>query len=72
MAHVLRDILTGSTIVVLGMVLSLAASIALLTLWVLLHFVGVLTYIFFFIFLFFFALWLIGFMYRKIKETGTK
>ena len=72
MAHVMRDILTGSTIVVLGMVLSLAASIALLILWVLLHFVGVLTYICFFIFLFFFALWLIGFMYRKIKETGTK
>jgi hypothetical protein len=72
MAHVLRDILTGSTIVVLGMLLSLVASIALLIIWVFFHIVGPLAVIFFFIFLFFVALWLIGFGYRKLKETGTE
>ena len=72
MAHLLKDFLMGSTIVVLGMLFSLVASIVLLILWVFFHLLGILACVFFFIFLFFFAIWLIGFLYRKIRETGKK
>ena len=72
MAHILKDVLMGSTIVVLGMVASLAAAFLLLILWIFLHVLGVLVYVFFFIFLFFFALWLIGFLYRKGREISKK
>jgi hypothetical protein len=72
MAHILKDVLMGSTIVVVGMLVSLVASILLFILWIFFHLVGVLACIFFFIFLFFFALWLIGFLYRKVRETTNK
>lgn len=72
MAHVLKDLLMGSTIVLLGMVLSLFAALVLFILWIFFHLLGALLCVFFFIFLFFFALWLIGFLYRKAGETGKK
>ncbi len=72
MARVLKDFLMGSTIVVLGMLLSLAASIALLIIWLFFHLVGILACVFFFIFLFFFGVWLIGFLYRKARELSKK
>jgi archaellum biogenesis protein FlaJ (TadC family) len=71
-AHVLKDLLMGSTIVLAGMLLSLAASIVFLILWLFFHLLGPLLCVFFFIFLFFFALWLIGFVYRKARETVKK
>ncbi len=72
MAHVLRDFLTGSTIIVVGMLLSLAASLVLLFLWIFLHLVGALAWVFFFVFLVFFSVWLIGYVYRKFREMGNK
>ena len=66
----LRDFFMGSTVVVLGMLVSLIASVLFFVLWIFFHLVGVLACIFFFIFLFFFALWLIGFLYRKVRETA--
>ena len=41
MAHILKDVLMGSTIVVVGMVLSLVAALVLLILWILFHVLGV-------------------------------
>jgi hypothetical protein len=72
MAHILKDLLMGSTIVVVGMVLSLVAALVLLILWIFFHLLGGLLCVFFFIFLSFFGLWLIGFLYRKAKETSKK
>ena len=72
MAHILKDVLMGSTIVVVGMVLSLVAALVLFILWIFFHLLGVLMCVFFFISLFFFALWLIGFLYRKAKESSKK
>ncbi len=72
MAHILKDLLMGSTIVVVGMVASLALALALLILWVFFHLLGLLVCVFFFIFLFFFVLWLIGFLYRKVREVGKR
>jgi hypothetical protein len=72
MAHILKDVLMGSTIVVLGMVVSLVAALVLLILWIFFHLLGALLCVFFVIFLFFFGLWIIGFLYRKTKETSKK
>ncbi len=72
MAQVLKDFLTGSTIVLLGMFLSLAASIALLLFWIFFHVVGILAWLFFLVFVILFAVWLIGFLYRKIREMKKK
>jgi hypothetical protein len=72
MAHVLKDVFMGSTIVVAGMVVSLAAALLLLILWIFFHLLGVFVYVFFFVFLFFFALWLIGFLYRKARESSKR
>ncbi len=71
-AHLIRDMLTGTTIVVLGMLASLVASILLLFLWLFFHVLGALAAAFFVILLFFAALWLVGFLYRKLKETAGK
>ena len=72
MTQVLKDFLMGSTIVLVGMILSLAAAVALFFLWLFFHIVGILAWLFFFIFLFFLLLWFIGFLYRKAKETSEK
>ena len=72
MTQVFKDFLTGSTIVFVGMILSLLASVALFFLWLFFHLLGALLCIFFFIFLFFFALWLIGFLYRKARELSER
>ena len=72
MAHILKDVLMGSTIVVLGMVASLVAALVLFILWIFFHLMGVLVCVFFFIFLFFSALWLIGFLYRKGRAISKK
>ncbi len=72
MAQVLKDFLMGSTIVLVGMILSLAASVALFFLWLFFHIVGLLAWLFFFVFLFFALLWFIGFLYRKAKEMSGK
>ncbi len=68
MKHVFRDLLTGSTIVLLGMLLSLVASVVLLFLWVFFHIVGAVAWLFFFVFLIFVGVWCIGFLYRKARE----
>ena len=70
MTQVLKDFLMGSTILLVGMILSLAAAVALFFLWLFFHLVGILAWVFFFVFLFFLGLWLIGFLYRKAKEMS--
>ena len=70
MTQVLKDFLMGSTIVLVGMILSLAASVALFFLWLFFHVVGILAWLFFFVFLLFLGLWLIGFLYRKAREMS--
>jgi hypothetical protein len=72
MTRVLKDFLMGSTIVLVGMILSLAAAVALFFLWLFFHLVGIFAWFFFFVFLFFLGLWLIGFLYRKAKEMTKK
>jgi hypothetical protein len=67
-AYILRDLFAGSVIVAVGLVLSLAALILFLLLWIFFSILGALVQIMFYVFLFFAALWIIGYGYRKLKE----
>ena len=69
MAHILRDFFTGSAIVAVGGIFSLVLLIFFLALWVFFNILGIFAAVFFYIFLFFAAIWLIGFTARKIKES---
>ncbi|OPX93967.1 MAG: hypothetical protein A4E62_00193 [Syntrophorhabdus sp. PtaU1.Bin002] len=68
MAHVLRDFFTGSLILVALTLSALVGFILFLILNVFFHIFGALVVAFFFIFLIFFAVWFIGFVFRKIRE----
>ncbi len=72
MAHLMRDMLTGTTILVLGMLASVVAAILLVFLWLFFHVLSALAAAFFVFLLFFAMLWCIGFLYRKWRETTKK
>jgi hypothetical protein len=72
MGHILRDFFAGTAIVVLGMVLSLAAFVILFIFGIFFKVLTLFTALFFFLFLFFFTVWLIGFLFRKVRETNKK
>ena len=68
MAHIIKDFFTGSLILV---ILTLAAFLGLILFFILnvfFHIFGALVIVF----LFFFAIWLIGFFYRQLREAGKK
>jgi len=67
MSHIIKDFLTGSAILVAGILLSFAAFIILLILWIFLNILGAFVWVFFIVFLFLAAVWLIGYIYRSIK-----
>jgi small-conductance mechanosensitive channel len=67
MSHIIKDFLTGSAILVAGILLSFAAFIILLILWIFLNILGAFVWVFFIVFLFLAAVWLIGYIYRNIK-----
>jgi|GEM_PF-477291 len=68
MPHIVKDILTGSAILISGIIISFAVFIILLFLWIFLHILGAFVWIFFIVFLFLAGIWTIGYTYRKIKE----
>ena len=70
MSHIIKDFLTGSAILVAGIILSFAAFIILLLLWIFLNILGAFVWVFFVIFLVFVSVWLIGYIYRNIKQSG--
>jgi len=72
MAHIIKDFFTGSLILV---ILTLAAFLGLILFFILnvfFHIFGALVIVFLVVFLFFFAIWLIGFFYRQLREAGKK
>ena len=70
MANVIKDFFTGSLILVALTLAAFLGFILFLILNVFFHIFGALVIFFFIIFIIFFAIWLIGFLYRKIRETG--
>lgn len=72
MAHIMRDLFTGSAIVLAATALSFVALIVFLFLWIFFHVLGFVVVACFYVFLFFAALWFIGFAYRKMKEGKTE
>ncbi len=68
MPHIVKDILTGSVILISGVIISFAVFIILLFLWIFLHILGAFVWIFFIVFLFLAGIWAIGYTYRTIKE----
>jgi uncharacterized membrane protein YbhN (UPF0104 family) len=72
MSHVIKDFFAGSLILV---VLSLSALLGFILFFILnifFHMFGALVIVFLIIFLFFFAIWLIGFLFRRLREAGKK
>ncbi len=70
MSQIIKDFLRGSLILVAGVILSFVIFIVLLILWIFLNILGVFVWAFFIIFLILAAVWLIGFIYRNIKQSG--
>ncbi len=68
MAHIIKDFFMGSILLAAGIVLSFAAFIVLFVLWIFLNILGALVWVFLIVFLFFAAIWLIGYIFRKIRE----
>jgi len=72
MAHIIKDFFVGSVILV---VLALAALLGFVLFFILnifFHIFSALAVVFLAVFLFFSAIWLIGFLYRHMKQTGAK
>jgi hypothetical protein len=53
-----------------GAVCSFVALLVVLFFWIFFHVLGFLVLVFLFIFLFFAAVWLTGYLYRKMREGG--
>jgi hypothetical protein len=67
MSQIIKDFLAGSAILVAGTILSFAAFILLLILWIFLNILGAFVWVFFIVFLVLASIWLIGYIYRNIK-----
>jgi len=67
MSHLIKDFLTGSAILISGIIISFAAFIVLFILWIFLHILGAFVWVFLIVFLFLAAIWLIGYIYRMIR-----
>jgi hypothetical protein len=67
MSQIIKDFLAGSAILIAGIIISFAAFIVLFILWVFLHILGVFVWVFLIVFLFLAAIWLIGYIYRKMR-----
>lgn len=72
MTRVLKDFVKGGVLVVAGIVFGCIALIVLFLLGLLFQVIGIFAVVLFFVFLFFFSIWLVGFLYRKIKEIKGK
>ena len=70
MSHIIKDFFRGSLILAAGIVLSFVIFIVLLILWIFLNILGALVWVFFVAFLFLAAVWLIGYIYRNINDSG--
>lgn len=70
MSHIIKDFFRGSLILVAGILLSFVIFIVLLILWIFLNILGALVWVFFVVFLFLAAVWLIGYIYRNIHDSG--
>jgi hypothetical protein len=72
MAHVIKDLATGTVVIIVGICAFIALSIVLFVLGIALHIIGAIASVVFFVALVFLSIWLVGFAYRKIKETNRK
>jgi hypothetical protein len=68
MGQVLKDFLAGSALIVAGTVVGFLALVVIFILWLFLHVIGIVASALFFVLFFVFSIWLVGFIYRKLKE----
>lgn len=68
MSQIIRDFFRGSLILAAGVILSFAAFIVFFILWIFLNILGAFVWVFFIVFLFLASVWLIGYIYRRIKD----
>ncbi len=69
MAHVLKDVVTGTFLVAAGLVAGVAVLILFFILGLFFHILAILASVLFFVVLLGLAVWFVGFAYRKAKET---
>lgn len=72
MSHIIKDFFTGSLILVVLLIASFLGFIHFFILNIIFHIFGALVIVFLIVFLFLFAIWLIGYLYRQLKESGRK
>ena len=68
MTHVVKDFLTGSALLITGAILGLVGFILFFILALFVKAFCVISAIFFFVFLAFGTVWLVGFLFRKARE----
>ncbi len=68
MGQTFNDIVTGSVLVVAGLVAGVVLFAALTVLGILLHIIGILVSGLFFVLLILFCVWFVGFIFRKARE----
>ncbi len=72
MSQIIKDFLRGSLILAVGIILSFVIFVVLLILWIFLNILGTFVWAFFIIFLILAAVWLLGYIYRNIRQSGNK
>lgn len=72
MAHLVKDFFTGSLIVVALAVAALLGSVLFFILNFFFHMFAAVALVFLFISLLFFTIWLIGYVYRQVREPAKK
>ncbi len=72
MAHVIKDLATGTAVIIIGICAFILLSIALFVLGIALHIIGAIASVVFLAALVFLSIWLVGFGYRRIKVMNRK
>lgn len=72
MGTLLKDFMAGSALVVAGIIAGLILLVVLSILGFFLHILAILASGLFFLAFLFFAIWMVGYIYRKMREKSTR
>jgi hypothetical protein len=72
MAHLIKDLATGTVLIIAGVCAFIVLSIVLFVLGIALHIIGAIASVLFFVALVVLSIWLVGFAYRKMREANRR
>ena len=72
MGSVLKDFIAGGALIVAGVIVGIILLVLLSILGFFLHIFAILVSGFFFLGLLLFAVWMVGYLYRKMREKSTR